>query len=385
MFALFFVNLSTYVLLDRAPNSRKPAPNRTAASISILTFAAAVFRGEIALYLAPLCLQALITRSISFSQLLKTGVVSGILSAILTITVDSYFWNQTLLWPEFSGLFFNVVEGKSAEWGTSPPLTYFTSFLPKLLLSSLPLSFLGILFNRQIRGLLLPSFLFIVLISFLGHKEWRFIIYVVPIFNIAAARGLHALFSPRKQSSFGRVRFLLGASLITLNIAFTVFSTAVSIANYPGGEAMRQFHALYNPLTHTSPIHVHISNLAAQSGASLFTQLHSQPTWPINSNANWAYNKTESLTFNDLTAANSPFTHLILEERPAAKLLDKRGWKVVSAVEAFEGIKLSLNPASIKTAGRQLVKDPSSKSLLSAVRSIVDIRKGEKLWIVERS
>lgn len=178
---------------------------------------------------------------------------------------------------------------------------------------------------------------------------------------------------------------MLGASFIALNIAFTVFSTAVSIANYPGGEAMRQFHALYNPLTHTSPVHVHISNLAAQSGASLFSQLYSQPTWPINSNVNWIYNKTESLTLNDLTATNSPFTHLILEERPTAKLLDKRGWKVVSAVEAFEGIKLSLSPASIKTAGRQLVQDPSSKSVLSAVRSIIDIRKGEKLWIVERS
>ncbi|KAJ2917546.1 hypothetical protein MD484_g2888, partial [Candolleomyces efflorescens] len=362
MFALFFVNLSTYVLLNRAPNSRKPAPHRTAVSIPILTFAAAVFRGEIALYLAPLCLQALFTKSISFSQLLKTGVVSGILSALLTITVDSYFWNQKFLWPEFAGLFFNVVEGKSTEWGTSPPLTYFTSFLPKLLLSSLPLSLLGISYNRHIRGLLFPSILFIVLISFLGHKEWRFIIYVVPVFNIAAARGLHALFSPRKQRSFSRVRFILGASLISLNIAFTVFSTAVSIANYPGGQAMRQFHALYNPVTHTSPVHVHISNLAAQSGASLFTQLYSQPTWPIHSNVNWIYNKTESLTLGDLIAPSSPFTHLILEERPSAKLLDRRGWKVVSAVDAFEGVKLSLNPASIKTAGLQLVRDPSSQS-----------------------
>jgi hypothetical protein len=35
----------------------------------------------------------------------------------LTIVVDSYFWNRYPLWPELSGIYFNVVEGKSAEWG----------------------------------------------------------------------------------------------------------------------------------------------------------------------------------------------------------------------------------------------------------------------------
>lgn len=33
--------------------------------------------------------------------------------------VDSYFWSQPLMWPEFSGIYFNVYEGKSAEWGVS--------------------------------------------------------------------------------------------------------------------------------------------------------------------------------------------------------------------------------------------------------------------------
>jgi len=61
--------------------------------------------------------------------------------------------------------------------------------LPKLLLSSLPLSFVGLIVDNHIRALALPSLLFIGLISNLAHKEWRFIIYVVPVFNVAAARG----------------------------------------------------------------------------------------------------------------------------------------------------------------------------------------------------
>ena len=33
------------------------------------------------------------------------------------IVVDSYFRNKYPLWPEFSSIYFSVVEGKSAEWG----------------------------------------------------------------------------------------------------------------------------------------------------------------------------------------------------------------------------------------------------------------------------
>lgn len=43
----------------------------------------------------------------------------------------------------------------------------------------------------------MPYIVFILLISGLGHKEWRFVIYSVPAFNIAAARGANWLYVPR--------------------------------------------------------------------------------------------------------------------------------------------------------------------------------------------
>lgn len=52
-----------------------------------------------------------------------------------------------------------------------------------------PLAVLGILFDRRARYIVCPAVVFIGLISQLDHKEWRFIVYTVPIFNIAAARG----------------------------------------------------------------------------------------------------------------------------------------------------------------------------------------------------
>ena len=36
----------------------------------------------------------------------------------LTVSIDSYFWEHWL-WPEFFSTYFNVYEGKSAEWGVS--------------------------------------------------------------------------------------------------------------------------------------------------------------------------------------------------------------------------------------------------------------------------
>ena len=90
----------------------------------------------------------------------------------------------------------------------SPPHAYFTSHLPKLLMTALPLALLGTIVNypsrpnpektptdsRQdwtlsLKRFLAPSLTFMALISCLGHKEWRFIIYVVPVFNVAAAIG----------------------------------------------------------------------------------------------------------------------------------------------------------------------------------------------------
>jgi alpha-1,6-mannosyltransferase len=122
----------------------------------------------------------------------------------ITLFVDRYFWDEWV-WPEAYTLYFNVYLGKSSDWGVrtvhkilfpfsfptqvSPFHVYLTSHLPKLLMASFPLAILGATLDSRIRSLLIPSTVFISLISCLGHKEWRFIVYVVPLFNVAAARG----------------------------------------------------------------------------------------------------------------------------------------------------------------------------------------------------
>jgi alpha-1,6-mannosyltransferase len=109
------------------------------------------------------------------------------------------------MWPELQGIYFNVVQGKSVEWGvsrfplqstilnthsyqqTSPFYSYWAVHLPKLLTGAFPFSLLGVVVDKRARSVALPAITFVTIMSYLGHKEWRFIIYVIPIFNLCAA------------------------------------------------------------------------------------------------------------------------------------------------------------------------------------------------------
>jgi alpha-1,6-mannosyltransferase len=109
--------------------------------------------------------------------------------------IDSYFWGQWPLWPELHGIWFNVLQGnrltrcKLTLRQVSPFHSYFLVHLPKLLLTALPLAVLGVLVDHRQRAILLSAIVFVSMMSVLAHKEWRFVIYVVPFFNLSASIG----------------------------------------------------------------------------------------------------------------------------------------------------------------------------------------------------
>jgi alpha-1,6-mannosyltransferase len=112
-------------------------------------------------------------------------------------------------------------------------------------MTGLPLSIFGIVLDKRLRQLALPSLCFIGLLSALGHKEWRFIIYVVPIFNVCAAKALAWLFSRPKSSVWGKLCFAFAISCIGLNILATTGTMIASVENYPGGVALDRFNRIY--------------------------------------------------------------------------------------------------------------------------------------------
>lgn len=177
-----------------------------------------------------------------------------------------------------------------------------------------------------------------------------------------------------KSTLRGRLLFLAVPTLLGTNIVLTCVLTLTSINNYPGGQALTLFHEFYPRYPRA---HVHISNLAAQTGASLFLQLNAAPLPPAvygrkdYHRQSWTYNKTESLTIEELTGSKS-VTHLIAESKPDTYV--QRHWKVVASVEGFKQWKLDW--AILKLRPSEL----ATERLANAVK----MYKEEKLWILER-
>ncbi|KIJ12871.1 glycosyltransferase family 22 protein [Paxillus involutus ATCC 200175] len=378
MFALIPVNIAYYALYNRAPKSLQASKRSINTALTLLTFTSVVFRSEVALLLAPLALQLLVQGHITFLNLIKVGPLAGLTSVAITVAVDSYFWAQWPLWPELYGVYFNVYLGKSADWGISPVHTYFTAYLPKLLLSSSLLSVLGATLDYRIRSMLCAPVMFVLTLSALGHKEWRFVIYVVPLFNIAAARGTLWMTSRKKGFLFKHISFLCALSLIALNFIVTLTSTRASMANYPGGVALAAFNERY---AGQKNIHLHISNLAAQTGASLFLHEHAPPIFmfpflvssPSPIDASWTYNKTESLTPSMI--ASSSFTHLIAESHEVGN----EEWKVVQSIHGFKRWKLNMNVLNKLKTGKLW------EVSFGECARVLEMEVTEQLWILERS
>ncbi|KAF9514619.1 glycosyltransferase family 22 protein [Hydnum rufescens UP504] len=293
-------------------------------AIGLITATAIIFRAELALFLAPLALQMLITRRMTFRSLLSTGFTVALLAIAATICVDSYFWDQFPIWPELAGVRFNVLDGKSSEWGTSPAHAYITVHLPKLLLGTVPLSLVGLLIDRRMRSLLFPAIIFVALISGLGHKEWRFIVYIIPLVNIASCRGaawLSVYEWPRssRKGAFGIVSRLALLGLLTLTCAVTVMWTLISQRNYPGGVALNRLPNVY------------MDNLAAQTGASLFLEEDSfpHPSFLDVPERDWHYFK--------ILPPGIKLTHAIVEDRSNFAPSE---WDVTDVVRSVAGVNM---------------------------------------------
>ncbi|XP_051160718.1 probable Dol-P-Man:Man(7)GlcNAc(2)-PP-Dol alpha-1,6-mannosyltransferase [Leptopilina boulardi] len=299
-----------------------------------------IFRAELAMLLGMFLLYDIANSKITIHRLLKIGLPSGIFFLALTIIVDSIFWNR-ILWPEGEVFYFNTILNKSSEWGTSPFLWYFYSALPRGLALSYLLIPLGILWDSRVRALTIPGLTFVILFSFLPHKELRFIIYVFPLLNVGAAAACHRIWENREKSIWNGLLALAILGHLVLNATFSMFLLCVAGANYPGGMAIARLHRIEKE--RIEPVYVHIDVFSAQTGISRFTQ----------TNTNWIYSKQENLTIDNPEMLQ--FTHILMESKSKYSPNIKSYLKthdILDSVDGFSHIAINYNtipPIQINT------------------------------------
>jgi len=334
---------------------------------ALITFGTTVFRCDLLLLLGSIGLSWIFHRKLSIFDALKVGILTGITSLVITIPVDSLLW-QRPIWPEGEVFYFNTILGRSGEWGLSPWHWYFTSALPKSMLLTIflvPLSMFRIIENLVIlerkarqrsddvpskkndRALLspwvdsqwaqfiIPILGFVVLYSFLGHKEMRFIFPALPILNLGAAIGMSKLtqiaFPPQLTSKgkehftswVGRIGFGCGLLSIGISLVGSLIFVRTSRDNYSGGDALKELtshiqnvvSASEGDLTEKLSPHVYIDVAAAMSGVSLFGQRAAQVATP---ELEWTFSKAgyeESNSALGRASNYEKFTHLLTEDR----------------------------------------------------------------------
>ncbi|KPJ18091.1 putative Dol-P-Man:Man(7)GlcNAc(2)-PP-Dol alpha-1,6-mannosyltransferase [Papilio machaon] len=296
-----------------------------------------IFRSELAMLFGLFLIIDLFFKKIDFMKFIKIVVPTGIGLVALTVVVDSMFWGR-LLWPETEVFWYNTILNKSSDWGTSPFLWYFYSALPRGLGPSLVLCPVGVYLDRRLVQLVAPAVVYVLLFSFLPHKELRFIIYVFPLLNAASAAVCSYVFIRRTKAPIYELLFWGICLIIVANVILSIALVLVAMSNYPGGLAITRFHKL---LKNEPYVHVHISNLAAQTGVTRFTQIHDH----------WNYSKNESLSSEQL----QQYTHLLVEAKskysPTIKSFTQTH-VVLDSVDTFSHVAVNyklIPPVRIKT------------------------------------
>ncbi|KAK9693799.1 alpha-1,6- mannosyltransferase, variant 2 [Basidiobolus ranarum] len=351
MFAYYFVLIAySYWLRDDHSSQMK--------MIKWFTTGLVIFRFELVLLLGPILLLELYRGRIGFWETLRQGVISGLVGLVASLIVDSYFWNQIGMYPEGYVFWFNAILGKSTDWGVSPFHTYFTNFLPKLLLSAAPLALYGSLVDRRTLHYLLPIVTFIFGFSFLGHKEWRFIVYSVPIFNFAAAVGLVRLYRAATKSKISKLLFSIVALSLLMSFLISTSMLLVSSQNYPGGVGLLRVHEIESSQNN---VYLHIDTYSATTGASRFGEL----------NENWRYSKNES---HHLPQDYARYTHL-LTEAPAFHAME---FEILEPVNAFDKIEI--------TPLKKAIKKFQTITNLSGIQEIIpfQVKFAPKVWIMKK-
>lgn len=342
--------------------------NGVANAVGILSFCAIVFRSEIAVLAACVGITFFVGRKISLLKLALSGFVGLILGALISMVIDSEFWGTDMSWksiPEVQAFIFNVIEKRASDWGVEPYPTYWAIHLPNVLNNRflLPVIIGGLFIDKsgsknRIRLLGIAMVLYVTILSFQPHKEWRFVIYVVPPFLAIASNFFGTIHRMHPVFFVFFVQLVILTSLLSgIMAGLKVWGSSY---NYPGGVALAKFHETVFPDgppsvgNYSEPITVHMDVPVCMTGATLFGQLYdeaSRPLYPELELQPVIYDKTE----DEEKLAQNWFNYdylITIADNDLADITAETGfcWKKIESIPAFRGINMQYAVNLVKTA-----------------------------------
>jgi hypothetical protein len=169
------------------------------AAVKVTCYIAVILRSEVALFLFPLCLGYLLFYKGSVFKLLRTGIIHCFTALFITLIPDSIFWKHwgRIVWPELTAFVFNVIDGNSSYWGKRDFFYYFQR-MPNLLglheVLAVLLLGLGLFqYRKKMMFSFITSIFYIIIYSFLPHKEERFVTYTIAVLNHIIVLGVGSI------------------------------------------------------------------------------------------------------------------------------------------------------------------------------------------------
>lgn len=282
-------------------------------SLMVLALSGVIFRFEILIFTIILAGITYISKLSDLKSILTNFIIGLCMGCYLSYQIDSYFWSESTI-PEIQSFIFNVINGESQNWGVEPFWAYWINYLPKIFITNGFLTPITVLIfsivslistpwkNKldrvnydigTITVLVWSALSFIAILSINGHKEWRFLIFTIPVLTLGGASLLDYIYIKHKTI----VKLLLVGGFI-LGLINSVLFTYISSWNYSGGEIVQKLNMrVLDEGPQLGIVNIHWDVGTCGNGANLFCQLKDDLT---TDKLNVNYDKYEG---NDINGA----------------------------------------------------------------------------------
>ncbi|KAL6498860.1 dolichyl-P-Man:Man(7)GlcNAc(2)-PP-dolichol alpha-1,6-mannosyltransferase [Orobanche hederae] len=145
---------------------------------------------------------------------------------------------------------------------------------------------------------IIPVLSSVLLYSKRPHKELRFIISSLPMFNLSAAIAASRIYNNRKKF-FWKYLYIGMLGLFVISLGRTIVTFMASYENYPSGYVIRALHKMGHLKNKSEEVWVHIDTFSAINGISRFCE----------DDESWRYSKEEEIPLQEFKNRN--FTYLL--------------------------------------------------------------------------